>query len=70
MHSLNSRQKECQPSESKTKRFNRTFRQDVLHSYIFENLTAIIKYANAWVWLYNNVPHSSLGQLTPVKFLM
>lgn len=52
-------------------RFNRTFRQDVLDSYVFENLTAIRKYANAWAWMYNNVrPHSSLGQLTPVEFLM
>ncbi|MEZ0454792.1 transposase, partial [Sphingobacterium thalpophilum] len=52
-------------------RFNRTFRQDVLDSYMFENLTAIRKYANAWAWMYNNVrPHSSLGQLTPVEFLM
>jgi len=47
-------------------RFNRTFRQDVLDSYMFESLKEIRKYANAWVWMYNNErPHSSLGQLTP-----
>ena len=52
-------------------RFNRTFRQDVLDSYMFENLTEIRKYADAWAWMYNNVrPHSSLGQLTPVEFLV
>lgn len=28
-------------------RFNRTFRQDVLDSYMFENLTEIRKYADA-----------------------
>ncbi|HFK5575277.1 hypothetical protein CMU89_16725 [Elizabethkingia anophelis] len=36
-------------------RFNRAFRQDVLDSYMFENLTAIRKFANAWAWMYNNV---------------
>ena len=52
-------------------RFNRTFRQDVLDSYIFENLSQVRKYANAWMWMYNNVrPHSSLGYLTPVEFLL
>lgn len=52
-------------------RFNRTFRQDILDAYMFENLSEIRKYANAWVWMYNNErPHSSLGQLTPTEFLL
>jgi putative transposase len=52
-------------------RFNRTFRQDVLDSYMFESLTEIRKLANAWAWMYNNVrPHSSLGNLTPAEFLL
>lgn len=52
-------------------RFNRTFRQDVLNSFMFENLTQIRNYANAWIWMYNNErPHSSLGYLTPVEFLL
>ena len=52
-------------------RFNRTFRQDVLNSYMFENLAQIRSYANAWIWMYNNErPHSSLGYLTPVEFLL
>ena len=52
-------------------RFNRTFRQDVLDGYIFDNLSEIRKYADAWAWMYNNVrPHSSLGHLTPVEFLL
>src|SRR5699024_1779563 len=38
---------------------------------MFENLSEIRKYANAWVWMYNNErPHSSLGQLTPTEFLL
>lgn len=52
-------------------RFNRTFRQDVLDSYMFNNLPDIRKYAAAWAWMYNNErPHSSLGQLTPTEFLL
>lgn len=52
-------------------RFNRTFRQDVLDSYMFERLSDVRKYANAWAWMYNNQrPHSSLGQLTPTEFLL
>lgn len=51
-------------------RFNRTFRQDVLDCYMFESLAEARKYANAWIWMYNNVrPHSSLGQLSPTEFL-
>ena len=52
-------------------RFNRTFRQDVLNSYMFENLSQVRNYANAWLWMYNNErPHSALGYLTPVEFLL
>ena len=52
-------------------RFNRTFRQDVLGSFLFEDLKQVRQYANAWLWMYNNErPHSSLGYLTPVEFLL
>lgn len=52
-------------------RFNRTFRQDVLDSYMFESLTEARKYAQAWAWMYNNVrPHSMLGYFTPNEFLL
>lgn len=52
-------------------RFNRTFRQDVLNSYMFENLSQVRNYANAWLWMYNNErPHSALEYLTPVEFLL
>lgn len=52
-------------------RFNRTFRQDVLDSFMFENLSQAREYANAWAWMYNNErPHSSLGYNTPVEFLL
>jgi putative transposase len=52
-------------------RFNRTFRQDVLDSYSFDNMTNLRKYAHAWMWMYNNQrPHSALQYLTPVEFLL
>lgn len=52
-------------------RFNRTFREDVLDSYMFGNLPEVRKYANAWAWMYNNErPHSALGNLTPTEFLL
>jgi putative transposase len=56
---------------SLVERFNRTFREDVLDSYMFDNLSQARKYANAWAWMYNNErPHSALGYLTPVEFLL
>ena len=52
-------------------RFNRTFRQDVLNSYMFDSLSQVRNYANAWLWMYNNErPHSALGYLTPIEFLL
>lgn len=52
-------------------RFNRTFRQDILDSYIFDSVKQVREFAQSWMWSYNNErPHSSLGYLTPVAFLL
>jgi Transposase and inactivated derivatives len=52
-------------------RFNRTFRQDILDCYMFDNLTDFRKYVQDWMWMYNNErPHSALGHLTPTEFLL
>lgn len=52
-------------------RFNRTFRHEVLDSYLFESLAELRKYAQAWAWMYNNErPHAALGHLTPTEFLL
>jgi len=52
-------------------RFNRTFREDVLDAYLFEELTQAQAYANQWIWMYNNErPHRSLAKLTPTAFLL
>ena len=56
---------------SLVERFNRTFRQDVLDRFMFDNLAQAREYANAWAWMYNNErPHSSLGYNTPIEFLL
>lgn len=52
-------------------RFNKTFREDVLDAYLFEDLNQAQAYSNQWIWMYNNErPHRSLGKLTPAAFLL
>lgn len=52
-------------------RFNRTFREDVLDAYLFEELTQAQAYSNQWQWMCNNErPHSALARLTPTAFLL
>ena len=51
-------------------RFNRTYREEVLDKFAFENLAQTQMISNAWMWIYNNDrPHSSLQYHTPVSFL-
>lgn len=52
-------------------RFNKTFREEVLDSYAFDNLEQARLLTQAWMWVYNNErPHSSLGYQTPTQFLL
>lgn len=52
-------------------RFNRSFREEVLSRYLFDNLRQVTAISNAWLWSYNNErPHSSLEYETPVSFLL
>jgi putative transposase len=52
-------------------RFNRTYREEILDNYAFENLSQARTMTNAWMWVYNNErPHSSLGYMTPRGFLL
>jgi len=39
---------------SLVEQFNRTFRRDGIDSYMFDSLPDIIRYADAWAWMYNN----------------
>ncbi len=50
-------------------RFNRTFRQDVLDTYLFEDIMQVKILAEEWRKDYNNQrPHESLKGMTPKKF--
>ena len=52
-------------------RFNRTYRDEVLSQFAFEDLKQARLMSQAWMWIYNNErPHSSLGYLTPTQFLL
>jgi len=49
-------------------RFNRTFREDVLDAYIFENLSQLSDQAELWREDYNNNhPHAGIGNYTPYE---
>lgn len=52
-------------------RFNRTFREDVLSQYLFEDLDQVRQLAHRFIWEYNNIrPHDSLEYLAPRAFLL
>ena len=52
-------------------RFNRTYREDVLDAYLFENLDQVRERTSEFIWSYNNErPHDSLLDCTPREFLM
>ena len=52
-------------------RFNRSYREEVLDAFAFENMRQAQLLTNAWIWIYNNErPHSSLKYHTPVSFLL
>jgi putative transposase len=52
-------------------RFNRTYREEILDNYAFESLKEARLMTQAWMWVYNNErPHSSLGYMSPRKFLL
>jgi putative transposase len=50
-------------------RFNRTYRQDILDAYIFEDLSQVRVLTEEWIEEYNHTrPHDSLGGMTPIQF--
>jgi putative transposase len=52
-------------------RFNRTYRQEILGAYLFEDLSQVKALTEEWINLYNRQrPHDSLNGLTPERFLL
>lgn len=52
-------------------RFNRTFREDILDRFHFEDMSEVQQLSHDWIWDYNNMrPHDSLANNTPVEFLL
>lgn len=50
-------------------RFNRSFRTDILDSYLFNDLMQVNILAENWMEEYNNErPHEALGQIPPMKY--
>jgi len=50
-------------------RFNKTYREDILDAYLFENLEQLSILSDEWMQTYNNeIPHGSLNDLTPNEF--
>lgn len=50
-------------------RFNRTYRQEVLNAYLFENLDQVREISSQWLRIYNEErPHDALGSLPPALY--
>jgi len=50
-------------------RFNRTFREDVLDAYLFDNLDEVREIAELWLEEYDTLrPHEALQGLSPRQF--
>jgi putative transposase len=59
----------CPYQNAYVERFNRTYRDDVLNSYIFNNLNEVKQITEEWIEIYNNErPHDSLNNMTPVEY--
>jgi transposase InsO family protein len=52
------------------KRFNRTYREEVLDAWLFTSLAQVREVSATWLETYNTQrPHDSLGRVPPLTFL-
>jgi len=50
-------------------RFNKTYREDILDAYLFEELEQIRILSDEWTWSYNReIPHGSINDMTPYEY--
>ena len=53
------------------KRFNRTYRQDILDAHLFEDISQVRILTEQWIQDYNqHRPHEALGGMTPEFYEM
>lgn len=59
----------CPYQNAYVERFNRTYRDEILDCYIFNNLNEVKQFTEEWIEIYNNErPHDSLNDMTPIEF--
>ncbi|WP_420840641.1 integrase core domain-containing protein, partial [Aliidiomarina quisquiliarum] len=59
----------CPYQNAYIERFNRTYRDDVLDLYIFNNLNEVKQITENWIEFYNTErPHDSLNDMTPLEY--
>jgi putative transposase len=59
----------CPYQNAYVERFNRTYREEILDGYIFNNLNEVKQITEEWIEIYNNErPHNSLNDMTPVEY--
>jgi len=55
--------------EGYVKRYNRSFRDEVLDAYVFDDLEQVREISAGWLWIYNDErPHDALESQPPAVF--
>ncbi len=59
----------CPYQNAYIERFNRSYRNEVLDCYLFNNLNEVRQLTDEWINVYNHErPHDSLNDMTPAEF--
>ena len=59
----------CPYQNAYIERFNRSYRNEVLDCYLFNNLNEVNQLTEDWIKVYNTErPHDSLNDMTPVEY--
>lgn len=59
----------CPYQNAYVERFNRTYLDELLDCYIFNNLNEVKNLTQDWIEIYNNErPHDSLNDMSPIEY--